>query len=195
MPIEKINELKGLGFTKQAAFAYLACERLYPNYVYFSENYGFGDPNVLRAAIDFLHDNLFEESIDKNKIDSHIKAVEKNTPDTEDFSVIFVSSALDACTCILDSLSFLLKQDFLKITYISSYGIDSVDMYIRETEGIGASDKNFRQRVDEHPLMTKEISIQQGIVTFLCNTNSIDYGDMQTLLHLQEKNKKGSLGL
>ena len=38
MAIEEINKLKDFDFTKQAAFAYLTCERLYPNYTYFSDN-------------------------------------------------------------------------------------------------------------------------------------------------------------
>ena len=195
MTITEIDKLKMMNPDKQAAFAYLTCERLFPNYIYFSENYRFGNPDVLRSAIDCLYDSLFMDNPDKHRIESLIKEVEKNTPDTDDFSVIFVSSALDACTCILDSLDFLLKRDFTKIEYISSYGIDTVDMYVREIENIELSDKNFKQRVNEHPLVKRELSIQQGIIAFLYNANSIDYGDIQTLLHLQENNKKGSLGL
>jgi uncharacterized protein YjaG (DUF416 family) len=195
MAITELNELKGLDIIKQAAFAYLTCERLYPNYVYFSDNYNFGNPSVLREAIDFIYRNLFEGNVNKNKVYSLVKEVGKNTPDTEDFSVIFVSSALDACTCILDSLDFLLTKDFAKITYISTYGVDTADMYIREIENIELSDKNFRQRVNEHPLMQKEVAIQRGIITFLLNRKSIDYNDIQTLLLLQENNKKGSLNL
>lgn len=195
MAIEEINKLKELGFTKQLAFAYLTCERLYPNYVYFSNNYNFGDSGILRTAIDYLYDNLFENNPDKNKVNSLIKKVDKNTPDTEDFATIFVSSALDACTCILDSLTFLLNKDFSKIEYISSYGFDTVDMYVREVENIEAADKNFIQKVSEHILMKRELSIQQGIIAFLSNTISPDYGDIETLLQFQENNKKGSLDL
>lgn len=195
MAIEEVNKLKDLDFTKQLAFAYLTCERLFPNYVYFSDNYNFGNPKVLREAIDFLHQNIFEKNPDKIKINSLIKKVDKNTPDTGDFSTILVSSALDACTAIQDSLDFLMDKDFSKIMYILTYANDTVDMYIREMENIEASDKNFRQKVDEHPLMKKEIFIQQGIITFLRNTNSIDDTDLQTLLRLQENNKKGSLDL
>ncbi len=195
MAIEEVNKLKGLGFTKQVAFAYLTCERLYPNYIYFSNNFGFGSPGVLRGAIDYLYLNLFETNPDKTKIDLLIKDVDNNTPDTEDFTTIFVSSALDACTAISDSLGFLVDKDFSKITYVSSYGFDTVDMYIQEIENIEPTEKNFRQRVNDHPLMKKEILIQQGIITFLCNANSIDYGDIQTLLHLQENKKKGAFNL
>lgn len=195
MAIAEINKLKDLDFTKQLAFAYLTCERLYPNYVYFSDNYNFGTPIILREAIDFLYQNIFEKNPDKAKINSLVKKIEKNTPDTEDFTTIFVSSALDACTCILDSLDFLIDKDFSRIKSISTYATDTVDMYIREIENIEASDKNFIQKVNEHLLMYKEISIQQGIIAFLNKSKSIDFEDIQTLLHLQENNIKGSLDL
>jgi uncharacterized protein YjaG (DUF416 family) len=65
MHIEALNKLKQLDFSKQAAFAYLICERLYPNYVYFSNKYGFGKPNILRKAIDYLYNNFFESNLDK----------------------------------------------------------------------------------------------------------------------------------
>lgn len=195
MVMEEITKLKELDLIKQIAFAYLTCERLYPNYIYFSDHFRFGNPSTIRDAIDYLYLNLFEANPDKTKIDFHIENIDKNTPDTEDFTTIFVSSALDVCAAISDSLGFLVSKDFSKITDISSYSFDSIDMYIREIENIESSDKNFRQRIIDHPLMKKEMLIQLGIITFLCNTPSIDYGDLQTLLNLQENNQKGNLDL
>lgn len=196
MAIDTIEQLKKLDFNKQLVFAYLTCERLYPNYVYFSQNYNFGEPSILRDAIDYLYSNLLENNFDKNTVDNLIKKVDKNTPDTEDFDTAFVSSALDACTAVGDNLDFLIDKDFSRIKSIFSYAIDTVDMYIQEIESLDFNkDKYFQQKIDNHPLMQKELAIQQGIVTFLCNTKSIDYGDIQTLLHLQENNKKSNLNL
>ena len=195
MAIEEINKLKELDFAKQVAFAYLTCERLYPNYVYFSDNFSFGNPAVLRDAIDYLYHNLFEINPDKPKINLLIKNVDKNTPDTEDFTTILVSAALDTCTAINNSLSFLADKDFSKIEFISTYGIDTVSMYIQEVENIQLSKKEINQRVNKHPLMEKKIQTQQGIIIFLYNATSINYDDIQTLLHLQEYNKKGNLNL
>ena len=118
MSIEEVDKLTELYFTKQAAFNYLTCERLYPNYVYFSHNFSFGNPDALRVAIDYLYFNIFNKSPDKNKIKILTKEVDKNTPDTENFSTTFVSSALDACTAIGDSLDFLIDRDFSSIKYI-----------------------------------------------------------------------------
>lgn len=196
MRIKELDKLKDWNFYKQAAFAYLTCERLYPNYVYFSQNYDFGNPIVLREAIDYIYDNLFEQNPDKSKIQFLVQKVEENTPDTEDFSVIFVSSALDACTSILDSLDFLIHRDFSKIKSISTYGTDTIDMYIQEIENLDFNtDKEFQNKISNHPLMKREVAIQTGIISFLNNSKALDYGDIQTLLYLQENEKKGSLNL
>lgn len=195
MAIEEINQLQKLDLTKQLVFAYLTCERLYPNYVYFFDNFHFGDPELLREAIDYVYTSIFEATLDKNKIDSLIKKIDKITPDTEDFSTIYVSSALDACTAIQDSLDFLIDKEFSKIIYISSYGYDTVDMYVREIENIELPDKDFLQKVAEHPLMKKELRTQQGIITFLTKSKGIDADDIKTLLHLQENNGKSNIGL
>jgi uncharacterized protein YjaG (DUF416 family) len=173
----KLDLLKEMSFTKQKAFAYLTCERLYPNYVYFFRNYGFGDTSVLRKAIDFLFLNLFEMNLDKNKTNLLIGEIEKNTPDTEDYSTSFVSSALDACTAVNESLEFLTDKKFSRIIDISTFAMDTVDMR------------------NNHPLIKREMAIQSGIVIFLGNCKTLEFEDVQTLLHLQENHKKGSLDL
>ncbi|HMF70605.1 MAG TPA: DUF416 family protein [Flavitalea sp.] len=196
MAIEEVDKLKQLDFTKQAAFNYLTCERLYPNYVYFSDNFDFGNPDALRIAIDYLYLNIFEKGPDKNKIKNLAKEVDKNTPDTENFTTTFVSSALDACTAIGDSLNFLIQRNFLSIKNISTYATDTVSMYIQETESLDFSkDNDFKKKIDKHPLMQKEIAMQSGIISFLTNSKGFDFGDLQILLHLQENNKKSNLNL
>jgi uncharacterized protein YjaG (DUF416 family) len=194
MRIKELDKLKECDFHKQAAFAYLTCERLYPNYVYFSQNYDFGDPAVLREALDYIYNHLFEQDPDKNKIGAIIQKVEENTPDTEDFSAIFVSSALDACTSILDSLDFLIDKDFSKIQSISAYGTDTIEMYIQEIEKLDFNtDKDFQKKINNHPLMKREVAIQTGIISFL-NNKTLDYGDIQALFD-QQNEKRGSLNL
>jgi uncharacterized protein YjaG (DUF416 family) len=173
----KIDALKEMSSSKQRTFAYLTCERLYPYYVYFSDNFGFGDASVLREAIDYLFSNLFDVDPDKNKTELLVKEVEKNTPDTEDFTTEFVSSALDACTAVTESLEFLMDKKFLRIKDIAAFGMDTVEM-------------------NGNPLfIEREIAVQSGIVTFLGNCKTLDLEDVRTLLHLQENDGKGSLEL
>lgn len=53
-------------FSKNVLIRYLACSRLLPNYIKFSREFSFGDPNVLEAYISYLKKvfcNLQQQSI------------------------------------------------------------------------------------------------------------------------------------
>jgi uncharacterized protein YjaG (DUF416 family) len=198
MLILKINELEKSEFAKQATFAYLTCERLYPNYIYFSNHFNFGNILILRKAIDYLYDNIFHSYDEKNKTNSLIVEIEKNTPDTEDWDTIHVSSALDSCAVIIEALGFFIDKKFNRIRNISTAAIDTVDMFVRniiEGDKVHITDLTLQPKIDENPLKKKEVSIQSGIITFLNKRKSFDYYDVQTLLTLQENNNKGSLNL
>lgn len=196
MAIAEISKLKELDFNKQLAFAYLACERLYPNYVYFSQNYNFGNPAILREAIDYLYENLFNKKVYKTKIGSLIKKVDKNIPDPANYDTVLASSALDAGTAIIESLNFLVDGSGSRLDDISTMATDTADMYIQEIESLDYNtDSSFQKKIDTHPLMTTEITTQKGIIDFLTHSKDIDIEDIQTLLLLQENNKKGSLNL
>jgi uncharacterized protein YjaG (DUF416 family) len=194
--IDNIDKLKELSFTKQLAFGYLTCVRLYPNYVYFSNNFNFGSQQVLRKAIDFLYLNIFEKNPDRNKIDLLIKNIDKNIPEPADYDTILASSALDACTVIIETLNFLADKKTSRLHDISTMATDTADMYIQDIDALDYNtDKDFQEKIDNHPLMKKEVATQKGVISFLYNSKDIDFEDIQTLLHLQENNQKGSLGL
>lgn len=196
MALIQVNKLKELSFDKQLAFSYLTCERLYPNYVYFSDNYNFGSPDILRTAIDFLYDNLFHHEVDKVETTSFLKKIDKIIPEPADYDTVLASSALDACTVTIETLNFLIDKQNSRLDDISTMATDTADMYIQEIENLDYNnDPFFQKKIDSHPLMKKEIDIQKGIINFLTQRKSIDIDDIQILLTLQENNKKGSLNL
>jgi uncharacterized protein YjaG (DUF416 family) len=195
MAIKEVSKLNDVDFTKQFVFAYLTCERLYPNYVYFSKHYHFGNFSILKSVIDYLHDNLFKKRINHVQIKSLIEKVEKNIPDPADYDTILASSALDTCTVLTESLNFLIDHDVSRLLDISSMATDTVHMYIQEIENLDFNtDRLFQQKIESHPLMIKEISIQKGIINYLLNIKNIEEPDIVTLLQLQENNK-GTLNL
>lgn len=195
MAIQEINELKQLDFAKQLTFAYLICERLYPNYLFFSNKYSFGNPTVLREAIDYVSSNIIKNESDKERINSFIKKVDKNIPQPANYNTVLASSALDACTAINESLDFLMDKKTSRLEDISTMATDSVDMYIQEKENLSYNtDKQFQQKIDNHPLMIKEVLIQKGIITYLHTISSINLSDIDTLIKLQSNNR-GNLNL
>ena len=191
----QIHKLLELDKIKKRVFAYLTCERLYPNYVSFAIEYNFGFPKVLRHSIDFIYENIFREKIEQTLIVGQINRINKSCPNTEDFDTILASSALDACTCITDTLDFLNNSDSKLLQYISSYATDSVDMYIQYIENLDFNnDESFQKKIDTHRLMVNEVGIQNGIIDFLLKKNQIDMQDVQLLLDMQGRNR-GNLDL
>ena len=196
MIFTQITELKSLDFNKQLAFAYLTCERLYPNYHFFSEKYKFGNPNILRQAADFIYHDFFEIHPDKDKIEFFRKEIDKNTPYPGEFRTALASSALDACTVLMETLDFMDDKKPSRLEDISTFATDTVSMRIMDIASLDFNkDKDFQKKISEHPLMQKEVKIQSGIITFLKNIDLLQPEDIQTLLSLQDNNTNGNLDL
>lgn len=195
MAIREISQLKKLDYTKQLAFAYLTCERLYPNYVYFSHNFKFGNDKVLKGAINFISDSLFDNAIDKNTTQRLLKDVDKIIPYPEKFTTVLASSALDACTVVIETLNFLLDKQSSRLEDISTLATDTIDMYIQERDGIDYNSENFEIKIYKDPLMQNELAVQKGIISYLMRVDKIEPSDIDTLFSLQNKNKKSNIGL
>ncbi|MFH6995145.1 DUF416 family protein [Flavobacterium sp. FlaQc-48] len=168
----KISEkLAGLDDEKKITFSLLICERLLPNYVYFSKKYGYGDPSQLEEIISTLFKDLIEKNKSQN-IDNYINVVENLTPDTEDYSTILASFALNACTSILSTLFFLKDDDFENLADVATYARDTVDMFIQERDDLDMNDSQMEILIEKDPFMQKELKRQFEVVDYLNNSKS-----------------------
>ncbi len=196
MDLIQIDALKKLHFKKQIIFVYLTCERLYRNYTYFSEHFGFGNPIRLRQAIDILRENLLSQNFNRKQIESLITSIDEITPLPEDYDTILASSAMDACGVVHESLYFLLDAVPSRLSDISTFATDTVDMFIQEEENLDFNtDKLFFEKIQNHPLMQREVSIQNGIISFLNKSKDIDDEDIETLINLQKNSNRSNLDL
>ena len=195
--IENIKLLEKLDYNKQLTFAYLACERLYPNYISFSASYNFGEPQIIRQAIDFIYDNLLvTEFADAERINFYLNVVDIHTPFPHNFDTIFASSALDACTAILETLEFMMDRKTARLSDISTFATDTVDMYISSRDDMDFNtDKYFEQKILADPLMQREINVQNGIVDYLARIDKIELADIHNLLELQLNDSKSNINL
>jgi len=190
------EQIKALNLNSQLIMAYLTCERLYPNYVYFANTFSFGDPDILKKAIKYIYENLFAKNLDNRFIKTLISVVDTNTPKPGDFETILASSALDAGVAVMETLECMVSKDRDRICMISTTAIESVYMYIQDTENLNYKyDEDFDNKMYNHPLMEAEIKIQQGIIDYLNNRKEINYEDIDLLLQLQDIDRKGNLKL
>jgi uncharacterized protein YjaG (DUF416 family) len=134
------------------------CKRLIDDYIAFYNKCNWGNPEILKEAIKYCEETEFTQ-IDRGKVKDFIHKVEKITPDTENFENIEVSYGLNAVCAVLDLLEFIMKQDKIYVSNISSYIIDTIDYKIQETESSLTNDE-----LENHPKIVEERKRQ---ITFL----------------------------
>lgn len=147
-----------LPFFRQIAFAYCLAKRMYPHYVYFSENENFGNLLALQESINLLKEMAQKNLVFSQKIKKLVPKIEKSMPDTEEFGSFSASLALDACGLILESLSAILQNDSKSLSAIAFIPIAAAEMRNR-----------FHEIQDQH-LILQEIQFQEKLITELKNT-------------------------
>lgn len=178
------NKLKVLSTRQQLLFAVLICERLYPNYLYFYKRFEWGNPKVLMDSIDILYQSLFiKDLFSSDEVEQNIKAVDAITPNTEDYSEVFVSFALDACTSVYSALSFMLDGKLDHIADVASYARDTVDMFIQVRDDLDTNDIDLETKIATDPLMIQERNRQLSIIDRLhaIGTDAINNDVIQKL--------------
>lgn len=165
---------------KKIIFSLLICEKLLPNYVYFSKKYSYGNPSELNNIISILYYNLLKKIKDPY-IDNYIDSVEAITPDTEDYSTILVSFALDACTSILSTLYFLQDKKIENILDVSTYATDTVDMFVQELDDLYVSNPNLELLIEEDSFMQNEIKRQANVIDYLNSIESVTKRDLEVM--------------
>ncbi|WP_081426161.1 DUF416 family protein [Sorangium cellulosum] len=155
------RNLASLSREALVAFGLSCCERLYPNYVAFKREAGWGDPDVLRYGLDLAWGVLegFEPS--QESVNSARQQVRRAEPETEDFDTILVSSALDASASVGLLLKFIEDGGVGSIVEIASLCRDTVDMFVQDQDGLVPNDPKLEERILNHRLMQRELQRQQ----------------------------------
>jgi uncharacterized protein YjaG (DUF416 family) len=166
----------------RVAFAAACCERLLPNYAAFAREVGWGEPATLRSAVDYVWSVLAGGTWNHGEIDRFIKRCDAAIPDTEDFETILVSGALDAGTAVVQTLRALLDGDPKRIVDVASFCRDTVDMYIQNRDQLDYdTDPSFEERIEQDPLMTRELARQSATLTELAANPVLDGALLQRI--------------
>jgi len=182
-------------FNKNLLFGYLTCQRLLPNYTFFSENYSFGKAEILENYLNTIRNKILEPSVKVNFPSDIEEIILKLAPQPHEYETVLASSALDACSATFELISYVEDQNINHIEAISVAATDSVDMYIQDKEMLDMDDPLFEEKIKVHPLMTKEIEIQETIWSYLNSKSSIDSLDIEYLEKLQFNSGMGNLDL
>src|SRR4051812_43018516 len=120
-----IQEIAALPPSHRIVFAASCSERLIPNYAAFSRMEGWGDTGVLLHALNAAWDHIAGMSLSEPRVRELLAACERIAPDTEDFSSIYTSAALDATTAIIATLECCLAGDIQSAAHAAQSARDT----------------------------------------------------------------------
>ena len=167
------RQLKVLSVKHRIAFAASCCERLLPNYRAFSRMENWGKPEVLSLAVDEIWNSILTLSLSQSRLKELKTECDKVIPDTEDFSTIYTSAALDAGTAVTTTLDCYLTGEPRLAAEVASIARDTVDMFVQDHNNMNYSDPGFEQQILNNPLMVAELEKQRSDLTELLRTSEL----------------------
>jgi len=168
------HDLDWLPRNHRVAFAAACCERLLPNYAAFAREVQWGEPSVLRDALEYVWSVLADGHFDRTEIEGLMERCDAVIPDSEDFDTSSVSAALDAGTAVVGTLRSLLEGDTQQIVEVASYCRDTVHMYIQDRDDLDYQDPLFDMKIEQDPLMRRELARQSSTLSELANNPVLD---------------------
>jgi uncharacterized protein YjaG (DUF416 family) len=188
------TKIDPLSLNHRILFALSCCERLLPNYLIFYKHHSWGEPKVLRYALDRVWSVLNGDEI-VEEIENLIQKCDEVTPDTEDFDSIFVSPALDAASSVMLILEFVKNHSVEKVLEIASLSRDTVDMYIQELENMDSNDPNLEEKILGHHFMQRELVRQREDLELLRKAEVINEDVIIDLKRLWRGTEKSNIDL
>lgn len=157
------TSLRELPPWQRLAFALGICERMYPNYVLFSELSGFGEARVLRTALDAAWDTLVSRSA-RVDFGLQLEKLEPMVPDPDAFDSFGAKPALDAAMAVVCALEIAQGDDDAGAPIaVSKLSRSTVDAYLEVTEAsvqdadtLTVEELGFQQRLLEAVLACRQ---------------------------------------
>jgi uncharacterized protein YjaG (DUF416 family) len=174
-PVTLKGRLDAIPRLARLAFGVLLLERAIPNFLRFEAETGAPGGGVLRGVQAKLWALLEGSNAVTPFLDITAKECENLAPDTERYSSLYTSSALDAVTIACNVLDFV-DSDLVELL-VESAGLrrDSVDMFLQRAKRMEPFAADFEVRLLTDPLMQEELGFQEADLTFL--THCCSEGD------------------
>jgi len=173
-----INLLNSLPMKKCTAFAASCCERMVPNYRAFSVWEGWGDPALLRTALDSVWSFLAGQTFPRSQVQKILQACEAITPDMDDFSSVFRSTALYAAIGVAYTVEYCLDPQSQLIAYVAGGAVEALSQYLSvvadpETQ-VHTTNPIFETWIDQSPLIQTELQYQKRDLEVLQTCKVVD---------------------
>jgi uncharacterized protein len=185
------KELEGLSTLHRIAFAAACCERLLPNYNAFAREENWGDPFVLRTALDEVWQILQGKPVDVATIQQLKDTCNSDdiVPNSEEFSG-YVGQAQEAASAIYYTLDACIEptlQHIMEVAERVAFAIEGFTDYDDSMET-----KEYIETIARHPFAVREMKRQNEDLQRLKNTEELDR-DLLEWLRISSYNDGKSL--
>lgn len=162
--------------------ALMLVERMYPNYVLFSEAASFGEAARLRNILDLLWEQFTEKPSAVDFIKQRDK-LDQLTPNSEDFDIFGVRPAIDACTAVsllLDSAAF---AEPLDLSSIKALDVSTISAYLELMD----------ENITEHPLFQASEALCQQVLEMTQSSSRMEA--LAVLREMRKALQQSNLGI
>ncbi|RDS81981.1 DUF416 family protein [Dyella psychrodurans] len=158
--------LKELDETRRIAFGVFLLERALPSYFQFQADSGGLGGAELRAALAQCWAALEAGSRDGAKFVT-VEACEEVLPDSENYTSIYTSAAIDAANIACCLLSYLDSGDLSNLMEAVQARWDTLYLFILNGTGIDPAVDGFQQDILHHHLMQEELRLLHDDIAYL----------------------------
>jgi uncharacterized protein YjaG (DUF416 family) len=174
------QQLSTMAPQQQLAFGAVCTERHFPDYLTFSAMVRWGNPEPLRRAInEAWASSAGEARLDAGTLDKLLTECEQAAPDTEDFSTLEVSYALDVAIMACYLVEFLRRPDPHFIVQLTSHARDLVDAKVQNAADFTPTKDDLEVAIMNHPLMREEIANLRKTLDLVRRTGRSDLAKLR----------------
>lgn len=164
------RSLKGLDESRRVAFGIFLLERALPAFFQFQIDTGCTGGGELRAALAQCWHALEHGSLPNDPFIT-VMTCESLMPDSEDYTSIYTSSAIDAVNIACSLLSYFERKELRLLMEAVESRIDTIDLFIQNSDFINDKDTERETAIISHPLMQEELCFMYDDIAFLSATN------------------------
>lgn len=163
------------------AFAAACCERLLPNYRYFSQVENWGDVKKLELSLEYIWKVVKGQVPDQDIVEEFRQQCISSTPEADDFPARSPEpEATEVTIAIRRTLEACLDPTPTLVISIAGCITETLDMFVSRRDPEFDVDFNtdglekYRERIAVHPLTVKELLKQTDDLTKLNQAKKLD---------------------
>ena len=196
------KELENLPGLHRVAFAAACCERMLPNYSAFCRMYDFGNPSVLRNALDEVWEILQGKPVEPVKIYQLIEPFHSQdvVPDSLDFGGDSYE-AVEAMDAICKTLTACIESTTEMIVLVAKCARTTIESYITYLNESGNfcsgrnGEEQFCSEIDSHPFALREMAKEAEDLQRLKETETLNRDFLEWLRTSSHNNGKSLIDL